>query len=125
MSRFFADTYAIIEILKGNENYEPYANSDLITTEFNLLEVSYALVRDFGKEKALEILELVRESVSVVDVKGEDYVEASIYRLNSKKLGKKFSLIDCLGYVVAKRMGIKFLTGDNEFEGIENVEFVK
>ena len=125
MGRFFADTYAIIEILKGNENYKPYADSDLITTEFNLLEVSYALVRDFGKDGALEMLALIRESVSIVEVEDEDYVEASNYRLNSKKLGKNLSLVDCLGYVVAKRVGIKFLTGDNEFEGVENVEFIK
>ena len=34
-------------------------------------------------------------------------------------------MTDCIGYIIAKRLGMKFLTGDKEFEGFENVEFVK
>jgi hypothetical protein len=37
MARLFADTYALIELLKGNPNYENYAHADLIATEFNIL----------------------------------------------------------------------------------------
>jgi predicted nucleic acid-binding protein len=125
MADFFADTYAIIEILKGNRNYERYANLELATTEFNLLELSYALVRDYGKSKALELLSDVGDSLEIVKVSYEDFVNASEFRLQSKKEGKKLSLIDCLGYVVAKRLGVKFLTGDEEFRDLENVEFVK
>jgi len=123
---FFADTYAIIEILKGNESYKQYVNSVLMTTEFNLLEVSYALVRDFGEEAALEILKDIRNGFVIInEVKDEDFIKASSIRLKFKKLGKKLSLVDCLGYTLALRFGIKFLTGDYEFKDIENVEFVK
>lgn len=125
MADFFADTYAIIEILKGNENYKPYADLKLVTTEFNLLELSYALVRDYGKSKALEILSDVRDSLEIVGVKDEDFVNASELRLESKRKGRNLSLVDCLGYVVAKRLNVKFLTGDEEFKDLENVEFVK
>ena len=31
---------------------------------------------------------------------------------------RKVSMTDCIGYVMAKRLGIKFLTGDKEFEKI-------
>ena len=34
-------------------------------------------------------------------------------------------MVDCIGYMTAKRLGVKFLTGDREFEGMDNVEFVK
>ena len=34
-------------------------------------------------------------------------------------------MTDCVGYVVAKRVGVKFLTGDREFKDMPNVEFVK
>ncbi len=30
--RYFADTYALIEILKGNPSYEKYSQEELITT---------------------------------------------------------------------------------------------
>ncbi len=34
-------------------------------------------------------------------------------------------MTDCIGYIFAKQLGIKFLTGDKEFENLDNVEFVK
>ena len=38
---------------------------------------------------------------------------------------KKLSIPDAIGYTVAKRLGIKFLTGDKEFEHMEDTEFIK
>jgi len=38
---------------------------------------------------------------------------------------KNISITDCISYIQSKELGIKFLTGDNEFEYMENVEFVK
>ncbi|WP_324735518.1 PIN domain-containing protein [Thermococcus sp. SY098] len=125
MAKYFADTYALIEILKGNPNYRKYSAEELYTTEFNLLELSYALVRDFGYEKAEEVLKIVRSAVNVVSPSLCHYVLASDMRIREKKKGKKLSLVDCLGYVVAKSLGMKFLTGDREFKEMENVEFVK
>ena len=125
MAEYLADTYALIEILKGNPRYKDYPAETLFTTEFNLLELSYALVRDFGVEDAEKILEIVKSSVSIISPGLYHYVLASEMRLRERKNGKKFSLIDCLGYVVAKTMEMKFLTGDREFEGMENVGFVK
>ena len=125
MIDFFADTYAIIEILKGNENYRHYIDLELGTTEFNLFELAYFLVRDYGKSKALKILSKVKLEFELVDVTDKDFVNASEFRLQMKKIGKQLSLVDCLGYTVAKRLNVKFLTGDNEFKDLENVEFVK
>ena len=43
------------------------------------------------------------------------------YVLNNRKL----SMADCIGYIVSKQLGIKFLTGDKEFADMKDVEFVK
>ncbi len=51
MARLFGDTYALIELLKGNPSYDRYSNADLVTTEFNMLELTYALLRDFGRHE--------------------------------------------------------------------------
>ena len=88
MADFFADTYAIIEVLKGNENYKHYADLKLATTELNLLELSYALVRDYGKSKTLEILSDVKDGLEIVKVGNEDFVNASD-RLKSKNRRQK------------------------------------
>ena len=45
------------------------------------------------------------------------------FRLQWKDRG--VSITDCVSYIIAKKLGINFLTGDREFEDIENVEFIK
>jgi len=42
-----------------------------------------------------------------------------------KQSWKVLSYAGALGYVIAKRMRVRFLTGDDTFDGVENVEFVK
>ena len=125
MARYYADTYALVEILRGSPAYERYAGEELVTSEFNLLELAYALTRDYGREKAVKILRITRAFVTIVQPTDEDYAEASALRIELKKQNKNLSLIDTLGYVLAKRLKILFLTGDREFKDLDGVEYVK
>jgi len=125
MARFFGDTYALIELLKGNPNYEGYSRADLVTTEFNILELTYALFRDFGHDETANTIEFVRTKVEVMLTEDSDYLNASDFRLSANKTGKKLSLVDALGYSYSRKLGIKLLTGDREFSEMENVEYVK
>ena len=125
MARFFGDTYALIELLKGNPNYEGYSGAGLVTTEFNILELTYALFRDFGRDDAANVIKATRVKVEVLLTDDSDYLNASEFRLSANRTGKKFSLVDALGYSYSRKLGIKFLTGDREFNGLENVEYVK
>jgi len=34
-------------------------------------------------------------------------------------------MTDSIGYILSIKIGVKFLTGDKEFEDLEKVEFVK
>jgi len=88
LTRYYADTYALVEILRGNPAYEKYASRELVTSEFNLLELAYALTRDYGKEKAAEILKIVRAFITIVKPTDKDYAEASALRIELKKQGK-------------------------------------
>ena len=83
------------------------------------------MTRDYGKEKAVEILRIVQTFVTIVQPTDEDYAEASALRIELKKRGRNLSLIDALGYVLAKRLGIPFLTGDREFKDLDGVEYVR
>jgi predicted nucleic acid-binding protein len=125
MARLFADTYALIELLKGNPNYENYSQADLIATEFNILELTYALFRDFGRDEAAKVVKLIRDKIEILPTEDSDYLDASEFRKSNNKTGKKLSLIDALGYSCSKKLGIKFLTGDREFIEMENVEYIK
>ena len=123
MSRdiYFFDTYAIIEIVKGNANYKRYIDCSVIISVFNLVELHLHITRIFGEEIADDIL--VEYSKSVVHFELEDIREMT--KLKIKYAKRKLSIPDTLGYSISKRLNIKFLTGDEKFKDMENVEFVK
>jgi uncharacterized protein len=103
---FFFDTYAFFEVLNGNPGYSEYLKGKIVTTRLNLLELHYCLLRHLCIEYGDTTIK-----------------KASILKNNLKK--RRLSYIDCIGYVIAKTLNIKFLTGDKQFEDLENVEFVK
>ena len=115
------DTYAIIEIIRGNPKYNGYLNSKVIITEFILAELCFNLIRELEIEKAFYYVD--RYSEFVVTLDKEIIKKAMIYRY--KNLKKNLSMTNCAGYFLAKELGLKFLTGDKEFENLENVELVK
>ncbi len=115
---FFFDTYAFFCILEANPNYKKFENANAVTTAFNLAELNFALKRD-KKASADEVT--AKYADLLTDVKISDITKAMGLRLEKRKL----SIPDAIGYVVARRLGIKFLTGDKEFERMENVEYAK
>ena len=116
---YFFDTYALIEIISGNPKYEKYKGSGIITSIFNLAELNYILKKTMPKKKADEYTTDYEDFAA--DVELDDVVEA----MDLKTKFRKLSIPDAIGYAVAKRFDVKFLTGDSDFEGFDNVEFVK
>jgi uncharacterized protein len=124
MSSFFADSYALIEMLKGNENFQSFQSEQLITTEFNICEVGFAVCREYPAD-ANRVLRAVRNMVVIQETRDEDYCSGAVRRKEASGYGKKLSTIDCVGYSVANRLNIPFLTGDREFADMDNVQFVR
>ena len=120
ISKYVFDTYAIMEIIDGNENYDLFTNAEIIINNFIFAELCYGLYRDRDKN-AREHLDKYSKSIS--SVKPEWIEEAMQFMLKWKD--RNVSITDCVSYIMAKKIGIRFLTGDKEFEGLENVEFVK
>ena|SRR3989338_1848881 len=114
---YFFDSYAIIEIILGNSAYKKYVTSKIITTRLNLFEVHYAMLRLFGIEQANVILS--EYAKFVIDYDFTIIAKGSLMKLEYKK--SKLSMTDCIGYMLAKKLGIKFLTGYKEFEKLSNV----
>lgn len=119
---FFFDTYALVEIYRGNKNYLPYvSNIGLMLTKLNLLEFIHFLIRE-GKEN--EISEYI-EKLNRFIVRYNDEVLVDAAKMKFKYKHERLSFVDCIGYFIAKKNGVKFLTGDIKFKDKENVEFVK
>lgn len=118
---FFFDSYAIAEIIKGNGNYLKYASSIIIITKLNLFEIYYGILRDGTEYDADLFIEKYKKYV--IDYSEDVIKDAARLKFEHRK--RNLSMADCVGYCVAKKWGVKFLTGDKEFEHMENVEFVK
>ena len=122
VNTFFFDSYAFFEIANGNLAYEPYTKDiSIITTRLNLMELHYGLLRKEGKDNADKLYDEYLKFA--IDFSDEDIKTANQFRLEQKK--QDLSYIDCLGYILSNKLKVKFLTGDNKFKDLDNVEFVE
>ena len=117
----FFDSYALYELIKGSSNYAGFKSTLMVFTKLNVFEVYYALLMD-GKSDNAETFISEYYDYSV-DLDETIIQKAAKFKLSYKE--RKLSLVDCVGYFVAAQYGIKFLTGDKQFEDLPNVEFVK
>lgn len=118
---YFYDTYAIIEILEENEDYLGFKGEVITTSVLNLFEVYYYLLRVYDKRTA--DFWINNFNFNFLEIKPKIAVESSKFRFVNKK--ENLSLTDCVGYILALKNNLKFLTGDEKFEHKKNVEFVK
>ncbi len=121
LTKYFFDTYAIIEMISSNQNYFKFFNEEASLTIFNLAELYYTALNQLSQDAADEIYETYKKSV--VEISDEILKSAMKFRMTHKK--KNLSYADCIGYIYALKNNLTFLTGDKEFEGMKNVEFVK
>lgn len=119
--KFFCDTYALIEIIRGNKNYQKYLDEELFTSLLNLYELFYNLLKEFDEAKAKEFF--YQFFPFVYPLHEEHLFAASRLKLRYK--AHDLSYADALGYALAYLEGMRFLTGDKEFKEMENVEYVK
>ena len=118
---YFFDAYAIIELVSGSPAYAKFIKEPVTITIFNLAEVYYSALNNMDESKAEEVYE--KYKCCVVEISDEVLKEAMKFRKKNKKRDLSYS--DCIGYVYAFKNRLRFLTGDKEFENLENVEFVK
>jgi len=117
----FLDTYAIIELDKDNPKYRKYASESGVTTIFNLMEVRFYYLKNYGRREADDIYSLIKPMVMRID----DFIIKGANTFKLKNLKKRFSFADCVGYIASLKFNAKFLTGDYAFKGLDNVEFVR
>jgi predicted nucleic acid-binding protein len=118
---YFFDTYALYSIANGTHSYAPYKRVPCVTSVLNLMELHYCLLKDHGKETANRYFDRFRSYAW--DTNDDTIKQAMEFKLENKK--RNLSYVDCVGYLMAQRNGLVFLTGDKEFKDIQGVEYVK
>jgi predicted nucleic acid-binding protein len=117
--RFFLDTYALIEIVRGNPRYRRYLAAELRTSVWNLVGLYLAILRDRGEAEARG--QFGRFRTIVVEPDDEWLFEAMALKTRRPRL----SYADSVGYTAARRIGARFLTGDEAFRRLPDVEFCR
>ena len=120
--RNFWDSYAVIEFINGNPKFARFIHEPVTITIFNLSEIFWVALNVYDEKTALEIFD--RYDKCVVNVNSGILKESIKFRKKVYK-DKKISYADAIGYIYALKNNLIFLTGDKEFEDLENVEFVK
>ena len=118
---YFFDSYAIIEMVKRSQQFAVYLDEKITVTILNVIEIAQYFLINAGEEKAKKICDILSENV--VELRNTDILIAVTFRTDHKK--KSLSYADCIGYTYAKQHGLIFLTGDDAFKDMPNVEFVK
>ncbi|HJX50005.1 MAG TPA: PIN domain-containing protein [Candidatus Nanoarchaeia archaeon] len=115
------DTYALIEISKGNPKFAEYLKSIFILSDLTLAEFYGVLLREEG-ESVADYWTKKLEKYSLPASK-EVLIEAIKFRYENRRLNLSF--FDAVGYIFSLKNGCLFVTGDKEFEKFTNVEFIK
>ena len=118
---YFFDTYAIVEIIRKNRNYQPFFDEEIVTSILNIGELYYLLLREKGAQVAEEWHQKLANLAHGVDA--GLVIAAMNFKFENRK--RNLSFVDCIGYVTAMKNNMTFLTGDIEFRELPNVTFVK
>ena len=118
--KYFFDTYAIIEVIKNNPSYQKYMEEDLLTGVLNYAEFYYWYLKNKEKAQSIGWFRKIRDELLKLEVR--DVIEGMKIRFENIK--RKLSFVDCVGYAMARRRNLLFLTGDPGFRGMPDVEFV-
>lgn len=118
---YFFDTYALVEIVKGNPAYGKYAEAKAHTSLFNLYELYVQVLKGYGEEVAKKEFDNFKRIL--IEAEDIHIFLAAAFKTRDKKT--HFSYTDALGYAIAEMEGLKFVTGDNEFRNLPNVQFVR
>ena len=125
------DTYALMEwFVWKSENYRKYFErfqkvKSSYVSEITLVELYHHIYHNEGFETAEMIYSSVTHHLNIVRMDDGVIKSAGIFRSEMLKKKRSLSYADCINYSLAEKLHVKLLTGDNDFEGIKNVEFVK
>src|SRR5207248_10923721 len=117
-ARYFFDASAMIRVLVQDPRFEPYREEPVVTDVGHVYEFARYLLKAYGAARTRELLHRLR--ADRIEPTVDDLVEAS-------KLAARHSVMsaqDALGYALAQRTKMTFLTTDRAFRGMPGVEVV-
>lgn len=116
---YFFDTYALLRTYLGEAAFARFAAVPVITDHGCLFEFTrQIMVRKNAKAAREALVGLRAERIVPAD---DDLVEAAKLMRKLPRLSAQ----DAMGYTLARRERLLFLTGDRAFRNLPGVEFVE
>jgi predicted nucleic acid-binding protein len=115
------DTYALIEVHNGSAAYASILQEEIAITELTLAEFYGVLYRKLGEKTAEHWIAKLSPYCAHVDLRL--LFKAAKYKEDHKK--ENLSYVDCVGYIYARSNGLRFVTGDKEFQSKVGVLYLK
>lgn len=122
------DSHAWIEFLKGTPAGAKVlelvkSEPRIFSSSLSLYEVHYRLAETRGEKTAEEAMQTILTASRTVGVNDEIAVLAAKLRKQLARRGA--GAVDCLIYATAKKHGLKVLTGDPHFRGLDGIVFLE
>jgi predicted nucleic acid-binding protein len=124
---YVLDAFALLSHFKNEPGaqrmemlFEEAARSgqDLLVSVVNLGEVVYKTIRQFGLDRAKEILNDIQQlPIAVIDVDQQLALDAAVI-----KGVHRISYADCIAAALAQRLGATLVTGDQGFGQIADLQ---
>src|SRR5438067_140892 len=116
--RYFFDASAIIRVYEDDPAFAPYVAEVVVTERGHVYEFArHTLKTRNAREARAALADLRAERIEPTD---NDLVEAAKLAARDAALSAQ----DALGYVLARRERLTFLTTDRAFRGMPGVEIV-
>lgn len=124
MKAVFADAFYFVGLLNREDQHHARVvavagrlHDDVVTTEWILTEFADALARSASRRLVLQFIGDLERDPKVRIIRASTELFRRGLQLYSERPDKKWSLTDCISFVVMKEEGIQdALTGDGHFE---------
>jgi len=123
MTRFVVDSWGWIEYLRGSKAGQKVRDKvehqeDLMTHIVTVAEIISKLKREGANPEGA--WRAITVSSKIITVNGDDAKNAGLLHASIKRRNANFSLADAFVLHAAKKLGCKVLTGDPDYEGIND-----
>ena len=122
--RILVDTYTWIEISRNSPwgqralkriEKEPAVFVSVLT----LYELQYRFTDLYGEEKAGSFIATILNHGEVIPVDKQIATMAGVIKSREKKNGSSMGTVECMILATARHYGLKILSGDKHFTGLE------
>jgi predicted nucleic acid-binding protein len=124
LNGILVDTYAWIEIFQGSLWGEKALEcmeqgAPLAVSVLTLYELQYRLSALYGDGKTAGLLKTILSHAGAIPVDMQIALAAGTIKSLQKKKGSAMGAVDCMILATARSRGLKILSGDKHFEGLE------